>query len=182
MNNKKSKIVMLVAIIELIIIIVLSVVEIIVPNVKKEDGNYIFLKSYEVSELRKIDYELPDFTIVVTGIYDGTITNIDLEKNDIPVYEFDAGMQTSWAIMTDRYVGVKLVDVFDTLGLTNFKDVKMYAPGKIELTYDAEEIDDKMFFVFERAGEPIGEANVSLLATQYDYNYSVENLVKLTFE
>lgn len=140
------------------------------------------LDSGEISGMKETDIEIPTFTLVVRGLYDGTITNLDLEDKNVPVYEFDAGVATSYGVFTDTYVGVRLSDVLNAMNITEYSEVNFYDPNSITVNYNKEEIMEDTFIVFYRNGERITEDGpANLLALRFNYAYSVEDLVKLEF-
>ena len=138
------------------------------------------LDSGEISQMEETNIEIPSFTIVVRGLYDGTITNLDLEEKDVPVYEFDAGVSTSFGVFTNTYVGVRLSDVLEAMELTDFSEINFYDPNSVTVNYTREEVLEDTYIVFYRNGERITEDGpANLLSLRFNYTYSVEDLVKI---
>lgn len=146
-------------------------------------SNKLYLKSYEVSDVKQVNDEIPSFTIVVNGLYNGVITKETLAKDSVPVYSFNASTDTGRTVYTDNYTGVRVMDVFDKAGYTDYSELVIKAPGDLQVTYKKEEISDKAFLAFYRNGEYFRDSNepVNYLAIDFDYRYSVENAIIFTF-
>ena len=108
---KNNKIVILIIATVLIIVVAIGMVIFYTKKNEKTD-NELNLKFKEVANLKKISTELPDFEIEIDGAYVGILDKNLLLSNDIEVYEFDAGIDNGWDIVTNHYIGVKLSDVY----------------------------------------------------------------------
>lgn len=160
-----------------IIAIILIAVGCIIVFGNKASEKGFQLNENEIANIKKSDKKLPKFSIQIHGIYSGTITNESLEKEGIQVYEFDAGINNGWDVVTNHYAGVKLKDVLEIAQIEDFTDIEFNSSNKIFTVYNKEEITDKTYLVFLRDGKPIKEGEpVTLLSADYHYRFSLENV------
>ena len=169
------------------IAVVVFLVGIGVTLLQKKNNNDNFsvkLNSKEIKGLKESDKELPDFKITVRGSFDGTIDKKLLDTNGIKVFEFDAGINNGWRVETNHYVGVRLSDVLDiAIQTMPYSRVKFVSQEYRAKEYEEDQISDDMFLVFERDGKPIRkDGYMSFLAVDYDYSYSVEDVVAMEFK
>lgn len=168
----------------LILIITFALVGLIILSLYlyKNNNKTIKLKENEIVNIVETDVEIPSFTIILKGGYEGTITQLDLKEKGIKVYDFDAGINNGWEVKTNRYTGVKLKDVLEKMNINDFSTIKFKGAGKVEITYDAEEISDKTYLVFYRDGKILDkeESSVNLLAVDYQSRFSLQGLVIMT--
>lgn len=139
------------------------------------------LPVHEVSEHILNTYKLKELTIIVNGKSEATISDYDIVNGNIPIYEFDAAIETSWDVKRDTYVGVKLSDVLNLKNIKDYEGIEFYGKGGRGVAYSKEELDNsKSYLVVTRNGKDIGDARVTLLIVDYNYNYSVEDLASMT--
>lgn len=171
MKNKKW----LWIIVALVLIIICIAIGIFYKNNK-----YLYLESHEISDIEKVSIDIPYFTIVVKGLYEGTITNSDLKEKNIQVYDFNAGVFNGWSVNTNKYTGVKLNDVLNAMNINDFSEIEFQAPGNLSVSYEKNEISTNTYLIFYRDGEFIrSDEYISLLAVDYDYRYSLENIITI---
>ena len=146
-------------------------------------SEYKFQKSIEevgVKSIEKIDYTLPEFTVVALGNYDTTITNKDIEKLD--KYLIKAVTTDGYDNYYNEYVGIRLKDILKDRGLEEYNTITMNSNGGLSVRYDKDNIDDDVYLVFERSGiifnsdEPVDLVSLNV----YD-KYFVQNLTSMNF-
>ena len=122
--------------------------------------------------------DIPEFSIKMTGLYSATVTSEEI-KEKLPIYEFEAGVYDMYDAHTSKYVGVKYWDLIKYLKLPH-NESAVFKSNRKSVSYRPTEIDyDKTFIVFLRDGKPIGDGKAALLAINYSYSYSVENLEEI---
>ena len=153
---KKKKSIIIISTIMLIIIIVgigLYVISRSKPN----------LKAHEISNIKESSEKIPPFLIAIGGNYDGIINNTFLEEDKIPMYEFDAAIETTW-------------------GITNYKSIEFVSTDFVRAEYKPFMITDNMYIVFYRDGKLIDEDNAAtLISIDRNYRYAVERLSQIYF-
>lgn len=163
----------------LIVAVVLVIIAIVIGFFYK-NNRYLFLESHEISDVEKVNTDIPNFTIIVKGLYEGTITHLDLKEKNTQVYDFNAGVFNGWTVNTNKYTGVKLNDVLNAMNITDFSEIEFQAPGDLSVTYEKNEITNNTYLIFYRDGEFIrNDEYISLLAVDYDYRYSLENVITI---
>lgn len=179
---KNNKIVLLIIATILIIVVAIGMVIFYTKKNEKTD-NELNLKFKEVANLKKISTELPDFEIEIDGAYVGILDKNLLLSNDIEVYEFDAGIDNGWDIVTNHYTGVKLSDVLDImLQDASFTRVGFFSKMPRYEMFTKGQLTDNIFLVFQRDGKPIRtDGYMTLLAVDYKYKYSIEDVEKIYF-
>lgn len=144
------------------------------------------LEAYEISNVKQVDSNvMPDFTIVVQGLYDGVITKLSEIADEVPVYTFDAGVQTSYGVLTDNYTGIKVRDVLNKAGYTDFSDLTIKDAGNVEVHYKESEISDNAYLVFYRNGKYFDNDDkepVHYIDFNYHYRYAVEDTLIMIFQ
>ena len=143
------------------------------PKVKEIDS------PYGLNEIKEIDYEMPSFYLVTTGL---VITVIGKESlSNIKTYELSATISDSISKQHHVYKGIKVKDVIDSLNFDKYNKIVFKSNGGLQVEYKKEELDD-VFFVFEKDNisypekEPVGLFN----ATVYD-RYNITNIEKIEF-
>lgn len=146
-------------------------------------SEYRYQKSIEevgVKSVEKIDYDLPEFTVVALGNYDTTITNEDVK--DLDVYLIKAVTTDGYDNYYNEYVGIRLKDILRDRGLDEYNSITMNSNGGVSVRYDRDNIDDDVYIVFERSGivfnsdEPVDLVSLNV----YD-KYFVQNLTSMNF-
>lgn len=172
---KKKKSIIIISTIMLIIIIVgigLYIISRSKPN----------LKAHEISNIKESSEKIPPFLIAIGGNYDGIINNTFLEEDKIPMYEFDAAIETTWGTFTNKYIGVKLNDLLEKYQITNYKSIEFVSNDFVRAEYKPFMITDNMYIVFYRDGKLIDEDNAAtLISIDRNYRYAVERLSQIYF-
>ncbi len=149
---------------------------------KVVENNYNKLvKTTGVKKVTKVNYEIPGFALIVSGIYDTTITNIDIK--DMQVYKISAVLDDSISKNLYTYNGVKFVDALELSGITDYNSVTFKAGGKLQVKFDKDEISENVYLVFDVNDNkyPSNEP-VSLLAPDYNARFSITDVVALEFD
>lgn len=152
--------------------------------IKTKDSRVAFanskLSAKEIANVKEYTENIPDFEITISGAYTGKVTKDDLAKMSILVYQFDAGIDNGWETVTNEYVGIKVKELLDASDITDFTEVTFEATNKASITYFKDEITDNMYIVFMKDGKAISDKKTAmLLATDYDYNYSLKELTNI---
>ncbi len=135
------------------------------------------LSAKEVSGVKEYKGNFPEFELTITGSIMSNITNVNLAKMSVLVYEFDAGIDNGWETVTNHYVGIKLKELLDASHITEFNELTFEATNYASITYFKEDITDDIYLVFTKDGKNINsDKNVMLLATDRDYNYSLKDV------
>ncbi len=175
MKNKKN----LIIIIEGIIIAVLAIAMIIMCLSKKENKNVPSDKEQSIS-FKESSKELPNFSIQLTGGYEGFITKEYVEEENIKLYEFDATVNNGWNRNTDRYIGYKLNDILNAFDISDYSSIEFNSSDGVRINFGRYLITDNFFIVFYQNGELIDETTPAmLLTTEYRSNYSVGRLLTM---
>ena len=134
-----------------------------------------------IGELVPYNGELPDAQIEFTGKYSAVVTLQEL-KDKIPVYEFEAGIDDIYGTHLNKYVGINYYDLIRYLYVPNNTQTTFISDRK-SVGYRPSEIDyEKTFIVFYMDGKPIGNSQMTLLAVNYNYLYSVEGLTTINYQ
>lgn len=183
-NNKQKKSLPIKAIIGVIVIIFIVVGFIYLILNKQTDSKIAHsgsrLSAKEISGVKEYKGNIPEFSITISGAHIGEVTNENLSKMSVLVYKFDAGIDNGWETVTNEYVGIKVKELLDASDITNFTEVTFEATNKASITYFKNEITDNMYIVFMKDGKAISDKKTAmLLATDYDYNYSLKELTNI---
>lgn len=180
MKNKKT-IILIIMTILIIAIAIGTVIFYMKGNEKK--GSELNLGFKEVANLKKVSTELPDFKIKIDGAYVGTLDKNLLLANGIEVYEFDAGIDNGWDIVTNHYTGVKFSDVLDIMIQdASFTRVGFFSKMPRYEMFTKGQLTENIYLVFQRDGKPIrNDGYMTLLAVDYKYKYSIEDVEKIYF-
>ena len=154
-------------------------------NNKSNEINLKDAKIKEIQNLKESNLEIPRFTIVVKGEVEGTITHLLI--NDLQMYEFTVDVPTydldeNSRVYRDTFVGVKLKDVLEKKGITEFSSIDFKGTGKITVRYLENEINDTMYIVFYRNGLLLSESEESpamLISPTLRTRYWVPSLVRM---
>ena len=135
---------------------------------------------HSVANVKESNIDLPEFNVVVRGLYSGNITNKDILEKGIKIYNFDASATYNWGFMFNNYIGIKLSDVLTQMNYNNYNEIVFVGNnGKLNITFKKEEITDKAFLVFYVYGEKIGNNDISYIDFGYLYNYAIEGLFEI---
>lgn len=176
--NKKNTIILIATVLT---VIALVAVIFFIFNRNREDEK-LELNLHEVANVEKKEVEIPDFTIVVNGSYEGSITDEDLKKYGVQTYEFDAAIDNDWETVTNHYAGVKLKDVFEAMQIKSYETIDIKAPGRITVQYTKDEVSDNVYIIFTRDGQRIEEDEaITIISFDYKYRYAVANVSEMVF-
>ena len=121
---------------------------------------------------------LPKFSVGMRGIYDGGFNNESLKN--AKVYDIKATMNDGYSEETHSYKGFKLKEIFDSLGIKSYSDVKFSSNGGLNVTFSKDEIDDNVFLFFERDSIYLEKAPINLLVPNEPARYSIQNVQTIT--
>lgn len=143
-----------------------------VNNISKNTG---------VHDVIEIDYEIPEFSIDVSGIYDSIIDSRDL--NNMKKYYIETVMDDGIYKFLYSYEGIKLSDVLKLYELEDFKTVTIKSDGRLQVTFLKEEINDSIYLTFSKDGYKYSPSEaVALVAPEYMARYSITSVVELAFD
>lgn len=128
--------------------------------------------------------DIPEFAIAFAGKYKGTFSYDDIDYKKLTIYEFDGTINNGWKNKTNHYLGVKVREVFEALGIEDYETARFHANGGLSSVFEKREINDSAFFVFTRDGKRIDERmrnSISLLVFDQKYKYSIENVSFVAF-
>ncbi len=176
------------------IIIVITCVLVIIPigiNLSRNmnnKNNSVNNNSNNNSEMAKkvanvVLYEgdIPDVNLEITGNYSANVTISEIKEN-VPVYEFDAGIVDIYGTHVNKYVGINYRDLLYYLKVP-YNTTTIFKSDRKKVSYRQMEIDyDNTYIVFLMDGKPINNSKMTLLAVNYNYLYSVEGLTTIEFE
>lgn len=98
-------------------------------------------------------YDMVDFNLTLSGTHNKELTAIDFDG--LPIYEFEAVTTDGYTNVMNEYVGVLLKDFLYRFSISDYQVLTFKAAGGLSITYKAEEVDDNIFIIFERNGEPL---------------------------
>ncbi len=175
-NNKKdNKIIKyLVSILSLIAIIVGILVLFKYTDKSSKTTDELALEKYEVSELKETSTKVADFKIEIDGAYEGEITPEILSSYDVHTYEFYAGILKNGKVVTSKYEGYKLVDIFGAMDIAEYDSLEF--SDSQNYTVNMKSVTDDAYIVFKENDEEISPL---LLITNKPYDKSLEMVVKL---
>ncbi len=150
-------------------------------NVNEKNSYKDQTEKLGIKETKEVDFEIPDFAIILEGIYDSTITDEDVKE--LKVYEISTVMTDG--VYTDLYTykGIKLIDAFNLFDYSDYNNLIVKSNGNLQVTYSKEEITDNMYLVFSVDGHMLpAEEPVNLLNPDLNSRYSIGNVVSMQFE
>lgn len=148
----------------------------------RENNNIV---KADVAEIRvkEIDYDIPDFTMSAIGLVKKAI--IKETVNNIQAYEISADISDCIYLRHYTYKGIKVKDVITSIAKNydDYNKVIFKSTGGLQVEYQKEEINDDLFFVFEKDGikYPATQEVALLNPTVYD-RYNITNVKILNFE
>ena len=74
----------------------------------------------------------------------------------------------------------KLKEIFDSLGIKSYSEVKFSSNGGLNVTFSKDEIDDNVFLFFERDSIYLEKAPINLLVPNEPARYSIQNVQTIT--
>ncbi len=182
-NNKNKKSIIIVIIITVIITAIISSLITILccgksKNIKNDNKN-ISNAEYGLQEIKIIDYNIPDFSIITTGLYISVVNQNSLINTK--KYEITAIISDSIYKRKYTYKGVRVKDLVDTVDFDDYNKIIFKSNGGLQVEYTKEELNN-LFLVFEKDGIHYPEKEpVSLLnPTVYD-RYNITNIEKMEF-
>lgn len=169
-----------------IIVVILIVVGIVFFVLGKKDNNEIGknsdLKAYEITNLKEYNKEIPSFEFTITGAFESKLTDAEIKKMDLKLYEFDANIDTGWNVVKNKYVGIKVKDLLEETKIyeSTSHELTFEGDNRTSITYDLSKITEKMFIVFLRDEKNINsKQSVMLLNVGENYSYSLDQLVNI---
>jgi hypothetical protein len=177
-DSMKKKTIIIASIV-IVLIIALSSLLIYKNKVNKDYDK--LTETIGIKKIEKIDYKLPKFSILVSGIYDNTITDVDCK--DLDVYSFQAIMDDGIYKQAHKYIGIKVNDVLKMAYMDSFNKLTFMSSGFLQVAYSREEITDNVYLVFSVDGhEYEGPEPMALLNPDVNARYSVTGIVKFLFD
>lgn len=150
-DMKKEKILWILVCITILLLVSLLILSLITKHSNKEKYTSNTLKENEIANIKEIaNAEYADFSIEVTGAYNGKIDKTEMQNREIPIYEFDARIVDS-VPTENHYIGVRLTDILTKEQIDVFKSIK-FITSKEEIDLEKSKIDDKVYLVFKRDG------------------------------
>lgn len=180
---KKNKIIyIIIALLFLIILSLFMIKTFIIDRSENDSKKGIVLEAGVVENIEEFSGDLPEFSFKIEGAYIGEIDKEIISSYEIPVYEFDAGIDSGFRTETNHYLGVRLGEFLEKQSITNYRDLIINSLDGYKRVYRQDEIDDYMFLIFKRDGKIINDDNpVVLLVVDEEYNkYSLEKLTSIT--
>lgn len=174
-TNKKS------IIISIVITFIVTLIMIFIILFINEYRNLKLTETTGIKNSKKIDYQLPNFAIVVNGLYDTTITNKDIEK--VNVYSIGAVTTDGYVNTYNEYIGVKLKDILKERQLDQFNSITLKSNGGLSIVYEKKDIDDGVYLIFERNEVKLSKDEpVSIISLNVYERFSIDNLLVMEFE
>ena len=125
--------------------------------------------------------EMPDYTLEISGLYETTL-NLKEIVDFVPLYEFDAGIVDIYGTHVNKYVGISYADLIKYLNVPH-NTITVFKTDRKKVSYRATEIDyEKTFIVFYMDDKPINGSKMTLLAVNYNYLYSIEDLTSIEYQ
>ena len=149
---------------------------------KQDTNNTVQLNPGEISELKEYTGDIPEFNIPVRGLYDGTFNDNVLKTTGIKVYEFSGNVKYSWGYVQQDYVGIKFSDVLDYYKITDFETLELNDYNGATIRFNKNQITDKSFIILKRNGKVMVEPFAGFIDFNYLYNYSMEDVLSMTFK
>lgn len=146
-------------------------------NAPKYDD--ILNEPFGIKEIKKIDYDIPEFSIMATGLLLSMINNDTLKE--LPIYELSAVITDGIFKYENSYKGIKVSDLVAKLNFDDYNKIVFKSNGGLQVEYSKSDLDS-VFLVFEKNGyryqvnEPIGLFNPNV----YE-RYNITNIQKLEF-
>lgn len=169
-----------------IIVVILIVVGIVFFVLGKKGNNDIGkgndLKAYEIANLKEYDGTIPAFEFTISGAFQSKLTDAEIKKMNIKLYEFDANIDTGWNVVKNKYVGIKVKDLLEETKIyeSTSHELTFEGDNRTSITYDLSKITEKMFIVFLRDDKNINDKQpVMLLNVGENYSYSIDQLVNI---
>lgn len=154
-------------IIKTIIIVILA--EALVFGVYKGIKTMSQKHNLGINEISETSYTIPSFNAKIYGSYNYNINKDTL--SDLKIYSFKATIQTGDKYETSNYIGVRVLDVFNKLNITEFKSVEFNsAIGSVII--DKADLTENEFFVFKINDEEMSGL-LCLVSTDKQGQYSI---------
>ena len=136
------------------------------------------VKTAGIKSIEEIKYDLPKFTILVAGIYEGTISTGDVKK--LKTYKFEAVTDDGLEKELHTYIGIKVLDVLNRVEFKKYNHITFMSTGDLQVKYDTKEITENMYFVFEKDGKKYPKAEeVTLINPDVNSRYNLTCIVKM---
>ena len=148
----------------------------------KKTNNQDTAKPGEVKNITKYDGEKPNINIRITGLYTKNLTTEELTSKEIPIYNFNATATYHWGMINRDYVGVKLLETLEKLGITNYNSIEFRSDDHLIVEFKKNEITDKAYLTFNTPDKNTGYDTVIYSDFYYLYNYAVEGLSEIVIK
>ena len=136
------------------------------------------LEKFAIANETESSKNVPNFTLRLNGVMKGTLSQESVKE--AKYYEFDAGIDNGFEVVTTRYTGLKFKDYLNELGVEDYFKLILVSKNGMMMSLTPEEITDKMYVVFYRNGELISEDQpLSLLNVEKPYSNSLEELYEI---
>lgn len=134
-----------------------------------------------IKNIEVINYEIPKFSILTSGMYTDPITQEDIK--DLKKYKFKAVIDNGVEKEVHTYVGVKVNDVIQKLKYKDFNHLTFMSSGHLQVMYNADELTDNVFWAFEVDGKKYPQAEeITLINPDVKARYNLTCIVKLVFD
>lgn len=124
--------------------------------------------------------EMPEFTIEIVGAEKDTFTNADAA--DFEIVEFDA-LKTSKSgeSKEQHFKGMRLKDMLDFAGVTEYTSVTVEAPDGYTQEYTKEMVEANTILCYERDGELLNNSGpIMTVLKEQTSNFWMKNFSKIT--
>jgi len=172
----------------IVIIVILIVIPIAIKAVRNKKipatDNKINVDSKLVKNIDNLvvsTKEMPDYTLNITGRYETTLKLKDI-VDYVPLYEFEAGIVDIYGTHVNKYTGINYADLIKYLNVP-YSTLTVFKSNRKKVSYRPTEIDyEKTFIVFYMDDNPINDSKMTLLAVNYNYLYSIEDLTTIEYQ
>lgn len=151
-------------------------------NQANTDGTKIaseYLTNEEVIRYQISEYEMPAFTLKISGIVDKTINSNSL--NSLKMYDFIVYKTGTYSINTEeRYSGIRLGDVLDYLSVKEYNEITFTDSENGDITLPASKIDQNSYLAFYQNGELLGKDKINVVIPSFIDIFWAEGITSIT--
>lgn len=151
-------------------------------NVNGQEIDAAYLTDFVVERVKISNYEMPAFTLKIEGLVDKTINSNSLRN--LKVYDFVTyktdDFYTNENAKEVRYSGIKVIDVLQYLGVSEYSELKLIDEEDGEITLPASKIDVDSYLVFYENGEQLGEGKVNFVIPAFVDIFWAKGLKSIT--
>lgn len=163
----KKKIIVIIAIVAAVAMLV--GIKIIFLNNRKVTYDF---KTYQIDKI-------PTFTLTIGSTNREEpilITKDELINKNINAYEFKGKLDNNWEIVANDYVGIRLIDIFNAYNI-GYEDIEFYEVDSYSVKYNKDEINEDMYIVFFKDGNPVGEMEpISMISFKHKWSESLADI------